>query len=773
MEAVKLENPKSLRTTLTTSFLSLSAAFLLIAGSIEMYYNFSTQGEIIAGRQQLIAQEAAGTVAGFIREKFSVLETAVRLGNPVPGSRKDQIKVLRALLGIQRSFRHVVLLNPQERVLSMVSRLSRAELKKFTTRLDGDLFSQVRQSKRYIGAVYVDEVTSEPMVIIAVPVTDIFRNFRGILAAEVNLKFMWDLVYRMKIGETGQAYVVDGQGDLIAFGDVGRVLQGENLGHLKEVREFINNPAPTDETGASISSGINGTTIVGTYVPLKTPNWAVIAEMPVREAYREVIRSMIISAGAVLVMVVLAGLTAIYMARRLAVPLISLTATATRIAAGEIELQAATEGPAEVVSLAGAFNRMTGQLREMLHVEEERSNNLQQEITQRRQAEETLYKYRHIVSTSSDLMSFVDSNYVYQAVNQAYLKAHKKAPEEITKHSVAELHGEKFFNDVVKNKMDRCLAGEGEIRYQDWFDYAGLGRRFMDVIYYPHIDDGGAISGVVVNARDITERKQVEDELTRYREQLEELVEERTSELAKAQEEILKRERLSVLGQLTATVSHELRNPLGVIRSSAFYLQRRLRDEDEIAVKHLTRIDEQVGICDVIVGDLLEFTRGRHSDKIKDELNPWLAKLLENFTEVPEEIKIVYRLSADVPPLLFDREKMRRAVVNLVTNAIQSVSAKREEAVDKGFEYLPVVSIDTWSEPDCVIIQVEDNGTGMDEETAKRALEPLFTTKARGTGLGLAIVEKIVAEHGGNVSLESSPQEGTRVRIALPITGGY
>jgi GAF domain-containing protein/HAMP domain-containing protein len=192
--------------------------------------------------------------------------------------------------------------------------------------------------------------------------------------AEVSLKFIWDLVDQLEVGEGGLAYVVDRYGDLIAFGDVTRVLRGENVSELSEVSEFMSSSALVDETGATISTGINGTNVVATYVPLGTPDWAVVVELPVAEAYREVIQSAVISAGVVVVMATLAGLLGVLMARRLSVPLHTLTETASRVAQGEMDLQvqAPQVGPAEVINLANAFNSMTAQLRELIGGLEER-----------------------------------------------------------------------------------------------------------------------------------------------------------------------------------------------------------------------------------------------------------------------------------------------------------------------------------------------------------------------------------------------------------------
>jgi GAF domain-containing protein/HAMP domain-containing protein len=216
------------------------------------------------------------------------------------------------------------------------------------------------------------------------------REFQGIFAAEVNLKFMWDLVDQLKVGETGLAYVVDRQGNLIAFSDIARVLKGENVGQLKTVSEFIHTPASVRATGVSTYQGIKGDTVVGTYVSLGTPDWAVVIELPWEEAYREVIWGIVGAVGTTLVMAVLAGLLGVFVARRLAAPLVNLTGTATRIASGEMELQAVVGGPSEVASLATAFNSMTQQLRSLISGLEQRVTERTAELTQRSQEMEKL-----------------------------------------------------------------------------------------------------------------------------------------------------------------------------------------------------------------------------------------------------------------------------------------------------------------------------------------------------------------------------------------------
>ncbi|RJR47262.1 MAG: PAS domain S-box protein [Desulfobacteraceae bacterium] len=270
---------------------------------------------------------------------------------------------------------------------------------------------------------------------------------------------------------------------------------------------------------------------------------------------------------------------------------------------------------------------------------------------------------------------------------------------------------------------------------------------------------------------DITERKSAEEELARHRDHLEELVRDRSRELEAAQEQLVKREKLSVLGQLTAIVSHELRNPLGVIRSSTFYLQEKIKDRDQKIRKHLDRIETQVDLCDKIVGELLEYTRGSSSEMMKGEITHWLERQLENF-QGTEGIRVTSLFSDNLPKVSFDEGKMTRVLNNILENAVHAVNEMTRIAEEEKRDYEPRIRVEACRAEGGIVIRVEDNGTGMDGETARRASEPLFTTKARGTGLGLAIVKKIVEEHGGTLNLESELRRGTKVNLWLPVHEG-
>ncbi len=370
---------RSLVAALATAFVVLTVIPLLLVSGLVGYFDFQAQQEALYYRQQLIAAEAAQEVSGFIEQIFSALEASAQVGQA--SSQEQQQLIIEKLLGLEDALREVVLLDKAGQEIAGASRRSSAASSNLLKLAESDGLAQVSQEPRFISQVYIDEETSEPLVSLAVPVQDVFGEFQGALVAEVNLKFMWDLVDRLQVGETGTAFVVNKQGDLIAFGDAGRVLKGENLAQLVEVAEFVKG-VEVDEQEL-YSTGINGAAVVGTFVPLGTPDWAVITEIPVEEAYQSTIYRAGIIVGGVLVLAVLAAGAGLYISRNLTRPLLNLTQTATRLAAGEIGLRATTEGPAEVVRLASAFNAMTTQLQELI-------GSLEERVTARTQRLETI-----------------------------------------------------------------------------------------------------------------------------------------------------------------------------------------------------------------------------------------------------------------------------------------------------------------------------------------------------------------------------------------------
>jgi signal transduction histidine kinase len=228
-----------------------------------------------------------------------------------------------------------------------------------------------------------------------------------------------------------------------------------------------------------------------------------------------------------------------------------------------------------------------------------------------------------------------------------------------------------------------------------------------------------------------------------------------------AEAELLKSERLSVLGQLTATVAHELRNPLSAIRNTLFTVKELAADGGAKLDRPIARMERSIERCDRIISDLLEYTRTRELKRAPLSFDRWLSDLLAEQT-MPPGIALVRELDADDATVPIDADRVRRVVINLVENAVQALAELPPERDRR-------VIVRSAIEDAALVLAIEDTGPGIPPENLGRIFEPLFSTKSFGTGLGLPTVKQIVNQHGGTISLDSEIGRGTCVTVRLPL----
>jgi two-component system sensor histidine kinase HydH len=237
---------------------------------------------------------------------------------------------------------------------------------------------------------------------------------------------------------------------------------------------------------------------------------------------------------------------------------------------------------------------------------------------------------------------------------------------------------------------------------------------------------------------------------------------ETAAKLETAVAQVRRSERLAALGQLTAGLAHELRNPLGTMKTSAELLARSVSKENPIAQEMSSYISTEVDRTNSLITRFLDFARPQHLRVEPGDISTLLDQAVASFyRERPASlagIEIYKNYSPGIPPVRFDAELLERVFSNLILNAAQAsppggvVTVKTQLLGDKEVE-----------------VAVIDRGTGIEAKDLESIFNPFFTTKPDGVGLGLAICSKIVDEHGGHITVESSAGEGSVFHVILPL----
>ncbi|EAU66554.1 RedC [Stigmatella aurantiaca DW4/3-1] len=233
--------------------------------------------------------------------------------------------------------------------------------------------------------------------------------------------------------------------------------------------------------------------------------------------------------------------------------------------------------------------------------------------------------------------------------------------------------------------------------------------------------------------------------------------------LRAAQEQAIRVEKLAAVGQLAASVGHELRNPLAAVRNAHTYLAKRLAKPEQAVgdarvPQLLGLMDRELGNCTRIISDLLDFARERPLMLQPCPLRPLVEEAI-GVVPPRESVRVLNQVPEQLPVPMLDREQFRQVLINLVQNAVEAIPAERVGQV--------VVRAEEGGEGS-LSLRVVDDGEGIPANVLPHIFEPLFTTKARGTGLGLAIVASRVQRHGGSLNVLSQSGQGSEFIIQLP-----
>jgi len=266
------------------------------------------------------------------------------------------------------------------------------------------------------------------------------------------------------------------------------------------------------------------------------------------------------------------------------------------------------------------------------------------------------------------------------------------------------------------------------------------------------------LAAVLVNPFVSENRRQAE----RYRRLAEELAE-TNRRLEQAQEEARRSERLAALGQMTAGLAHEIRNPLAVIRGSAETLTRRLQSADPLTTEVAGYISSEVNRLNTVVTRFLNFARPLKLEKGPAEIPPLLDRALKVASErwPDAKVEVARQYSEALPKMVVDADLCEQAFANLVLNAYEAMR-------DTGGRLTVTVAAARSDGRRGVQIDIEDTGPGVPAELREQIFNPFFTTKKEGVGLGLSLVSKIIDDHRGWIRVASEPGKGACFRVFLP-----
>ena len=758
---------------------------LIASGLVEIYFRYQENQEQLARLQREIASGAAFKIDHFVQEIHNTLKGATKSREIASKGLTTEFRFeLEKLLLIAPAVTEAMALNDSGQIQAQASRL-RTVLPDAKKDLSTSApFELAKQGKSYFGPVYFVR-GSEPYMTIAVPIERFAGEVVGVLQAEVNLKYIGDVISSLTIGKAGYAYVVSRRGELIAHPDISLVLQRRSVKNIPAVTAAFQNPGDTPDRVALVAPNISGNDMLSASAIIPGVEWAVIVDRPVAEAYEAVYASLMRTAGLLLVGLGLALFASFFLARRVVQPVRILREGVERIGSGDLSYRLNLKTGDEIEVLADEFNKMTTQLEEsyanLEQKVEDRTRELTESLAQQTATSEILGV---IAGSPTDVQPVLDvvaerAAHLCEAEDAIIFRANGDLHQRVAKFG--SIPAPSFPVPITRGfPGGRAIIDRQTVHIHDI--EAVLDTEFPDVkaiqkeigqrtvLATPLLREGVAIGAIVIRrlqVRPFTD-KQIAL-LKTFADQAVIAIE----NVRLFQELGEKNELLEAANkhksQFLANVSHELRTPLNsiigftrlVLRKTEGQIEKLQKDNLQkvlISAEHLLNlINGLLDLAKIEAGRMEVYAENFKLEEVIRLATATVEPLLKD-----GRVKLITEIAPDIPMLKTDRDKLKQSVLNLLSNAVKFT--------EKG-----EIKVAAWRDNGSLKLTVSDTGIGMKKEALDLIFEEFrqadmsSTRRYGGTGLGLAIVKRFINLMGGEITVESEVGNGSKFTITIPV----